>query len=210
MALSVTKICNLSLSDIGSKRINNFETDSSDQAIMCRLHYEPTRDALLRSFYWPFSAGRSTLAQDVTDPDFEWDNQFILPDDFLYLRSIFEDNNEPGRNSRRSHAIEGKRFLTNDSTAEIRYTKRIIDVTEFDPLFVQVFVLHLDLKLITGLAKTDPKLKESIKDDLKLLMPLVRVISRQEANLEGREGKFTWVDVRATRGGRIDSRLGSA
>ena len=210
MALSVTKICNLSLSDIGSKRINNYETDDSQEAIMCRLHFEPTRDALLRSFYWPFAAARSTLAQDATDPDFEWDNQFILPNDFLYLRSVFEDNNEPGRNSRRSHAIEGERFLTNDSTAEIRYTKRVMDVTEFDPLFVQVLVLQLDLKLITGLAKTDSDLKESIKNDLKLLMPSVRVLSRQEANLTGRETKYTWVDVRATRGGRIDSRLGSA
>ena len=212
MALSETKICNLSLSDIGSKRINDFgdDTESSPQAIQCRLHYEPTRDALLRSFYWPFAGARKTLAQDVTDPDFEWDNQFILPNDFLYLRSIFEDNNEPNRNSRRSHAIEGRRFLTNDSTAKIRYTKKVTDVTEFDPLFVQVLVLQLDLKLIAGLAKTDTQLKKSIKDDLKLLMPSVRTLSRQEANLEGRETKYTWVDVRATRGGRIDSRLGSA
>ncbi|MCK5016307.1 MAG: hypothetical protein KAS32_04470 [Candidatus Peribacteraceae bacterium] len=210
MALSVTKICNLSLSDIGSKRINNYDTDTSPEAIQCRTHYEPIRDALIRSHYWPFAAARSTLTQDATDPDFEWDNQFILPNDFMYLRSIFEDNNEPNRNSRRSHAIEGRRFLTNDSTAKIRYTKKVTDVTEFDPLFVQVLVLQLDLKLITGLAKTDTQLKESIKDDLKLLMPSVRTLSRQEANLEGRETKYTWVDVRATRGGRIDSRLGSA
>lgn len=210
MALSVTKICNLILSDIGSKRINNYETDSSKEAIMCRLHYEPTRDALLRSFYWPFAGDRATLSRDVTDPDFEWDYQFLLPNDFLYLRSVFEDNNEPNRNSRRSHAIEGRRFLTNDSTANIRYTRKVTDVTEFDPLFVQVLVLQMDLKLITGLAKTDKELKESIKDDLKLLMPSVRALSRQEANLEGRETKYTWVDVRATRGGRIDSRLGSA
>ena len=202
MALSVTKICNLSLSDIGSKRINDYETDSSGQAIVCRLHYEPTRDALLRSSYWPFAGARSTLTQDAADPDFEYDNQFILPNDFLYLRSVFEENSEP------AHAIEGERFLTNDSTAKIRYTKRVTDVTKFDPLFVQVLALQLALKLVTGLGKTDTKLKESIKDDLELLMPSVRALSRQEANLEGRED--TWVDVRATRGGRIDSRLGSA
>lgn len=206
MALSETKICNLSLSDLGATRINNITGDSVN-AILCRLHYVPIRDALLRSYYWPFAAARKTLSQDTTDPDFEYDNQFILPDDFLYLRSIYES--VPYEKSRRSHAIEGERLLTNDSTSEIRYTKRVTDVTKFDPLFVQVLVLNLDLKLVMPLTH-DPKLKLSIKDDILLLMPSVRTLSRQEANLKGRGSEFTWSDVRATRGGRIDSQLGSS
>ncbi len=206
MALSKTEICNLALSDVGIKQITDFNDDSSAQAIQCRLHYDPTLEALLRSYYWPFAAAREELSQDTVDPVFEWDNQFILPTDFLYLRSIFDDS--PGRKSRRSHAIEGKRLLTNDNTAQIRYTRMVTDPTEFDPLFVQVFVKQLALKF-TSLAGATPKIRESIKDDLARLMPSVRALSRQEANLEGRSDAETWVDVRATRGGRIDSRLGS-
>ncbi len=205
MALSVTQICNLALSDVGIKRINDFETDSSPQAIACRLHYEPTKDALLRSHYWPFAAGRATLSQDAEDPDFEYDNQFILPNDFKYLRSIFADNFTVEGKSRNRHAIEGKRLLTNDSTSQIRYTKDITDPTEFDPLFVEVFVKQLALKL-TSLAGATPKIRESLKDDLKLLMPSVRSLSRQEAELVR---KIDWNDIREMRTGRSGARRGS-
>ncbi|KKK73530.1 hypothetical protein LCGC14_2892950, partial [marine sediment metagenome] len=40
--------------------------------------------------------------------------------------------------------------------------------------------------------------------------PSVRALDRQETRGKGRADQFTWTDVRATRGGRIDSRLGSA
>ena len=184
MALSETKICNLSLSDIGSKRINNWETDESEQAILFRLHYEPSRDALIRSHWWRFARARATLSQDTIDPDFEWDNQFILPTNFLRFRSIEEEKGYSSRSRR--HSIEGDRFLTNFSTVNMRYIRKVTDVTEFDPLFVQVLVLQLDLKLITGLAKTDTKLKESIKADLKELMPKVQAVDDDETNVGGR------------------------
>lgn len=183
-ALSETRICNMSLSDLGAKRINNFETDDSKQAILCRLHYEPTRDALIRSHWWRFARARATLSQDTTDPDFEWDNQFILPNDYLRFRSIEEESGYTSRSRR--HAIEGDRFLTNFSTVNMRYIRRVTDVTKFDPLFVQVLVLQLDLKLITGLAKTDTKLKESIKADIKDLMPKVQAVDNDETDVGGR------------------------
>lgn len=210
MALSTTKICNMSLGRIGAKRINDFDdaTDTKPEAIQCRLHYEQTRDALVRSHHWRFASARVALSQDTDDPDFEWGNQFILPNDFMQLKSIYDATLVD--NTRRSFAIEGQRLLTNDNTMQIRYIKKVTDVTEFDPLFVEVLILQLALKLVAGLARTDPKLKAEIKDDLKLLMPKVRALDRQEARGKGRANQFTWSDVRVTRGGRIDSRLGSA
>ena len=198
MANSNTSICNLSLSDIGSKRINDFSdaTESSMQAILCRLHFEPTRDALLRSYWWPFASDRATLSQDATDPDFEYGNQFKLPNDFLAMKSIYE--NRFSNENLRSYAIEGQRLLTNESTMEIRYIKKVTDPTKFDPLFVQVFVLQLDLKLIAGLAKTDSKLKADVKDSLKSLMPSVRAVSGQEANTIGTYELETWNNARYT------------
>lgn len=162
---------------------------------MCRLHYEPTRDALLRSHLWRFASDRATLSRDAAaDPPFEYDRQYILPVDFLRLKSIYEGRFS-GENFR-NYAIEGQRIKTNDTAMEIRYIKRVTDVTEFDPLFVQVFVLQLDLKLLTGLAKTDTKLKGSIKDDLRLLMPSVRALDRQETNTMGKYELETWNDAR--------------
>jgi hypothetical protein len=126
------------------------------------------------------------------------------------LKSVFDDDNTPPRNTRRSYAIEGQRILTNENTVEIRYIKRVIDVTEFDPLFVELLVLRLALKLVGPLAGGDPKLQDVIQREIAIVMPQIRALDRQETNRIGRADRSTWVDVRATRGGRIDSRLGSA
>ncbi len=209
MALSETKICNLALARIGAKRINDLDTDSTVPAIQCRTHYEQTRDALIRSHYWRFASARATLSQDTTDPDFEWDNQFILPNDFLRLKTLFGDNNTVNDKLRRSFAIEGQRLLTNESTVEMRYIKKVTDVTEFDPLFVQVLALLLADAMVGPLAGGDEKIAARIERQLKKLMPAVRALDRQETNTSGRAERFTWVDVRQTRGGRIDSKLGS-
>lgn len=195
MALSVTKICNLSLSDLGAKRINNFEdsTEGSVQAILCRLHYEPVRDALLRSHWWRFASGRKTLSADTVDPGFEWGKQFILPTDFLAMKSIYE--NRFSNLNTRSYALEGDRLLTNETTMEIRYIKKITDVSKFDPLFVQLLVLQLDLKLVMPLTQ-NVQLKQSIKEDIRLLAPDVLAVDGQETNTAGRLESSTWNDAR--------------
>ncbi len=186
MAISTTKICNMSLAKIGSKRINDFgdTSESSMQAIHCRTHYEQTRDSLIRSHWWRFARDRAVLVQDTTDPAFEWDNQFILPNDFIRFRSIDE---ETGVSSRyRRHAIEGQRFLTNYSTVNLLYIKKVTDPTEFDPLFVEVLVLLLARKLVGPLAGGAPALKKEIEDDLKDLMPRVWAIDSDETDTGGR------------------------
>lgn len=200
-----TAICNMSLDKLGATKIGNVETDTSVPGVKCRLHYEQTRDALERSHFWRFAAARAEL-DETTTPDFEWDNAFDLPGDFLAFRSVYD--NVLVDNTRRSYAIEGLTFLTNDSSVDLRYTKKVTDVAQFDPLFIEVLVLQLALKL-TSLAGANPKIRASLKDDLKLLMPSVRALDRQEGRGKGRADQFTWTDVRATRGGRIDSRLGS-
>ncbi len=185
MADTETEICNLSLSDLGAKRLSTTALADNTllEAILCNLHYTRTRDALLRSHSWRIARARLTLTQDTTSPDFEWDNQFILPTDFLRFRSIFEEDGATSRSRR--HAFEGERLLTNLSTVGLRYIRKVTDVAEFDPLFVQLLVLQLDLKLVMPLTGS-VKLKESIKDDIKLLMPRVRAVDEDETDTGGR------------------------
>ncbi len=195
MALSETGICNLSLSDLGAKRINNaaLATEDSPEAILCRLHYEPIRDATLELHRWRFNSARKTLSRDTTDPDFEWGAQFILPNDYLTMRSIYE--NRFSDENIRSYALEGDRLLTNETTMEIRYIKRVTDVGKFDPLFVQLLVLQLDLKLVMPLTQ-DVKLKQTIKEDIRLLTPAILAVTGQETNTAGRLESSTWNDAR--------------
>ena len=193
--LTETSICNMSLAKLGAKKIPVGQTvdDSATlEAVQCRVHYEQTRNSLLRSYWWRFASARVELV--VTDtPDFEWDYAFDLPDDFLAMKSIYE--NRFSNENIRSYALEGKKLLTNESEMFIRYIKKVADVAEFDSLFVEVFVLQLALKL-TSLAGATPKIRESLKDDLKLLMHSVRALDGQETNTAGRVESLLWNDAR--------------
>lgn len=208
--MSATEICNMSLGRIGAKRINDIEdaTDTKPEAIQCRLHYEQTRDALLRSNWWAFASDRESLTAESTAPDFEWDSQFPLPSDFLAMKAIYEDNNTARRISLQSYAIEGNKILSNESSMRIRYVKRVTDTSQFDPLFTEVLVLMLAIKLVMPLSQ-DKVLYRDLKEELKPLMLKVRTHSRQESETIGRTDLRPWNDARATNGGRIDSQLGS-
>lgn len=197
IALSVTRVCNMALARIGSKdRINNI-TEDSVMARHCNTHYQQTRDGLLRSHWWRFASARATLAEDDTAPDFEWDNQFILPADFLRLKDFYEDNNTPTHRTVRTYAIEGDRLLTNLSECEIRYIKRVTDPTKFDALFVEVLVLQLAMKLVMPLSQ-DKVLRRDLQDELTVMMSRVRTVDRSETSRVGEVDSRTWNDARLT------------
>ena len=182
--ITETAICNIGLGKLGSKRINDVETDTSLEAILCRLHYEQTRDALLRSISWRFARARAELTQDSTDPDFEWDNQFVLPDDFLRFRSIYEESGTTSKSRR--HALEGQRLLTNLSEVSLRYIKNVTDPTEFDPLFVEVFTWLLADKMIGPLAGGDARIQKKIDVVLDKLIPKAKAVNIDETDVGGR------------------------
>ena len=199
MATSETEICNLALGLIGSPRINAL-TDETVSAIKCRLHYPQVRDALLRSHWWRFATARKTLSQDTTDPDFQWDNQFDLPTDFLRMKALYNTNY--------SYDLEGKKLLTDDDTAEIVYIRKVTDVAQFDPLFVDILSLQLAVILAEAIAQ-DRLLMRELEAKLVPYMAQVRTIDRQETNTKGRADQDRWVD-RKFGLGRIDSKLGGA
>ena len=206
MAISNTKICNMALRKLGAKRINDLDTDSSVNAIDCRLHFEQTRDALIQSHFWRFASAREDLSQDTVDPDFEWESQFILPTDYMVKKSVWSGAG-PYKTTI-SYAIEGQRILTNENDIKLRYIKRVTDPTEFDELFIEVFVLKLALKLV-ALAGANPKMSQTIASELIPVMRKVRASSRQETETIGRNDLLPWNNNRFNSGQRIDSQLGS-
>ena len=207
MAISNTEICNMTLDKLGANRITDLDSDATPEAIKCRTHFEQTRDALIRSHYWRFASARVALVQDTVDPDFEYDSQFILPSDFMRLKSVFGDNATPSGNLKLSYAIEGQRILTNETAINLRYIKKVTDPTKFDELFTEVFILKLALKLI-ALAGANPKMTETIGRELAGVMPKVRALDRQETNTIGRLNRHPWLESRvSTRTATIGDRV---
>jgi hypothetical protein len=194
MVMSETRICNLALAKLGANRISAL-TENSVEAKYCNIQYEPTRDAMLRSHWWRFATKRATLSQDTNTPDFGWSYQYELPSDFLRMMHVHLDGNTPNTETLYSYTVEGNLILSNESTMEIRYIARITDVTEFDPLFVQVLAQQLALNLAMPLSK-GPKLTQALQQEMQVLMQQVRAIDRQETNTTGREDMGTWNDAR--------------
>jgi hypothetical protein len=162
--------------------------------------YPQERDSLLRSHWWRFATKRATLSEDTDAPDFDWDNQFDLPNDFLRMKELYNTNY--------SYSLEGQKLLTDDSTAEIVYIARITDASKFDPLFVEVLALKLAIRLCMALSQ-DRLLMRELQNELVSLMARVRTIDRQETNTVGRADLNKWVDCKFGLG-RIDSKMGGA
>jgi len=198
MSISDTSICNMALGRIGANRINDLSDTSEDSApaIHCRLHYEQTRDAQLRSGIWKFAITRATLSVNTVAPDFGFDNAYDLPADFLRMINVFEDNNNGEDVTRYTYRIEGDQILSDEDDMEIRYVKRVTDPTAFDPLFVEVLVLQLALKLVMPLSQ-DKALRREIYDELwgrNGLMARARAVNKQETDSIGRGHKERWID----------------
>lgn len=155
-------------------------------------------------------AGGTAVATDITFdsisiylvPDFEWSFGYRLPTDFMALRTIWESKRKP--------SIEGNYLYSNENSMKIRYTKQVTTVTDFDPLFVEVLVLSLAIKLVMPIAQDDTVYKD-LREELygrRGLMSKVRAMDKQEQNTKGIYDHNTW--LAAFRTSRDPTKLGSA
>jgi len=94
---SKTDICNMALGRVGHELTTSTLITTPDgdvDAIKCNLHYEQTRDALLRSHWWRFASARIDLAV-VANGDFgDWTSDD--PDDWTATEAGTDDVSEVG------------------------------------------------------------------------------------------------------------------
>ena len=201
--MTETEICNMALGRLGAKRISDFaDTNEANlQSVQCRLHYVQTRDALLRSHWWRFARYRVQLSENTTAPTFEFDNAFDLPSDFLRLWiKPFEDNNWGLNNTDRTFSMEGKQLLTNEDSVYLRYIRRVTDPAEFDPLFIEVLVLKLAIKMVMPISQ-DKELYQMLYQEMRDVLARVRVVDKRETNNVGVSDRGRWNDARIVGGG---------
>lgn len=124
---------------------------------------------------------------ETTTPDFEWEYQYLLPEDFLRLKILNEADYTTAVDDR--YTIEGNRLLTNFDSASIKYIKKETTPSNFDPLFTEVLVLNLAIKLCHSLAGSGPaalNLKQILQNELNQVMMRVRAVCKSEINVTGR------------------------
>jgi hypothetical protein len=143
MATSEVTICNLALGKLGAGSIISLDEESTE-ARVCRLHYTQTRDEVLRSHRWNFAIKSEELVQTVEVPPFGWAFQYALPTDCLRILEMnsYDLAQRPG-----TWEIEGRYLVTNDTSARVRYIRRITDCNLFDSLFVEALALRVASKI---------------------------------------------------------------
>lgn len=145
---SETEICSNALREIGDDPITSLVEDS-ERARLCNAFYAPTRDMVLRAYPWNFAIARQQLSRVSTSPAFGFSYQYQLPTSPYCLRvlSLYEDL--PWK-------VEGRKLLTDSSTAKIVYISRVSDPAQFDQMFADALTARLAARLaypVTGSAQ---------------------------------------------------------
>lgn len=190
MASSEVQLCNQALQKLGEQRITSLTQDHPN-ARDCNVAYAAMRDLELRRHPWSFAITRAELAADATDPDFGFDNRYLLPTDCLRLL----DPDPLGNTNDRDWTIEGRYVLTDwDAPLQIRYVKRVTDTTQFDALFDEALACRIALQLCEMKTQSNPKL-ENIKQQYKDAISEARRINAIE-KISAEMPEDTWITVR--------------
>ena len=140
MAGSQTEICNIALNMLGADRITAI-TDESANARRLNDIYEEVLFDVLREHPWNFAIQRAQLARLGSNPLFEYDCQFQLPNDCLRVISASDSSGYAITDN--DYKIEGRALLCDETTIYIKYIAKITDPTQYDTQFIYLFATRL-------------------------------------------------------------------
>jgi len=167
-------ICNLALRKVGAQTIMALD-EASENARLCRQFYPRVRDTVLRLYPWNCATRRAKLTALSEAPAFGWAKQYPLPVDCLFVQRM-EYQDIPFK-------IEGRMLLTDWAEANIIYTARLEDVSQYDNLLVQAIYTMLAAEISTSL-RQDAKMYQGLMDELMMrVLPLARSINSQEQSM---------------------------
>lgn len=162
---SDTAIANLALRRLGDYELTNLATDQTKAGRVMRTHYEHTRDLLLRSHPWNWAIKRATLAASATAPNHEFSYAFPLPVDCLkvvscdfeqatvtYFDAYIGQYTLPGE-YRVERVANQLCIVTDEEACKIEYIAKIEDVSQFDPLFVDLLACRLAAECAYGITQ---------------------------------------------------------
>lgn len=148
---SEVAICNLALQEIGRGMMITALDENTQAARACRLRYPYARDAVLRGYDWNFATARAELAANTTAPAFEFAHAYDLPTDCLRVRAVFDGEADDWK-------VEGRQIITDlGDPIQIKYTVRVTDPAQFDPLFVAALAARVAADVAISLSESTAK-----------------------------------------------------
>ena len=191
MSLAVIQICNLALSAIGEEQVQSLD-DDNENARLCALCFEPSRDAVLRGYPWNRAMDRAQLASLTEAPAFGYDYQYELPVDCLRVfRLLDADLLEI-----EEYRVEGRKILCNaEAPVYLQFVKRLEDSTDMDPLLARA-VAALLAHDISYRRSSSLSLRQTLWTAFEEALKLARDADAAEGPRDLVTGEDTWLAAR--------------
>ena len=143
--MSEVSICNQALSLVGSLSNNGNIVepltsldDNTKEAKLCKLNYEPVRDAVLSEHDWSFATRWEDLPASADPSPGEYPNEFPLPSDVLTVLFVGLDYRH-----QENWQVENNAIRTDAQTCRCQVIYRVTDTSKFSALFTQALVARL-------------------------------------------------------------------
>jgi hypothetical protein len=174
---SVEQLVNMALDTIGFSEYVEDINEGTKQARVALDLYAQTRDGLLREFIWGFAEKIAAATTTGHAAPFPWTTEYTYPANCLLLRNLFDpgyvaNTNNPLPNlwTIGSSVAGPKVIWCQTAGATLVYTAQVVDMTQWEPLFVETFVMRLGKRIALGLEK--PEFLQVAGAEEKRLMPM--------------------------------------
>jgi len=157
---STVDIANYALNNLGASNISSLD-ENSKAARIVNQRYDAVRDAVFRAHPWNCLIERAQLAQDTDAPAFGYAYQYALPTNPYCLRVLefsngtlsYPQDNITNNSGGPVFVIEGRKLLTDEAVARIKYIGRVTDPQQYDASLVEALAARLAAEVcyaITG------------------------------------------------------------
>ena len=176
---STVDIANYALNTLGASNISAFDENSKPARIV-NQRYASVRNTVFRAHPWNCLIRRTELAQETDTPTFGYAYQYALPTNPYCLRVLefsngnlsYPQDNMFSNTGGPVFVIEGRKLLTDEGIAKIKYVAEITDPQEYDANLIEALAARLAMEIcyaITGSTSMiqmtaslyDEKLKEA-------------------------------------------------
>ena len=134
--MSDVSICSNALLRLGSQTINSLE-ETTDRAKTASNLYKTVRDDILRCHDWNCAKKRVLLSPMAAKPAFDWQNQFLLPGDWLKNVQVGNLGCSP------DYIKEGNKIMANVGSLPLIYISSDVDSTFFDKMLTSVLEIAM-------------------------------------------------------------------
>lgn len=176
---SQVDIANYALNTLGATNIVSLD-ENSKPARLINQRYEAVRNYVFRSHPWNCLIRRAELPRETETPAFGYAYQYTLPTNPYCLRVLefsngsmsYPQDNMFSNTGGPVFVIEGRKLLTDEGIAKIKYVAQITDPQEYDIGLIEALAARLAMEIcyaITGstsmiqvtAAMYDDKIKEA-------------------------------------------------